>query len=418
MSRAWAEIDLDALGHNLGQIRRRVAADTAVMLVVKADAYGHGAVAVAHHALRSGIAALGVGTSAEALELRRAGIRAPILVLGTIVDEEAGEALRNEVHVAIHSLDRCQMLQDSARRMRTHAFVHLKIDTGMGRLGVLPSRALDLLRKIKGSSHLRLTGIMTHLASPRGTLDEATHEQLREFDAVVASAREQGLYDGCLHACNSAGIFTGLGERYDMVRPGISAYGVLPEELAGQGQLKPVLSLHTQVVFLKDVAAGAGVGYGSTWKAKTGTRIAILALGYNDGVSWRLSNRGEVLVRGQRAPVVGLVSMDYMTIDVGVIPGVQVGDRVTLIGEQGGQRIRALDLATEAGTIPYEITCAVGKRVERIYTGGETVLFPSRKPAAARPEGGPDSSAPASASARGSPTLARPAVAWPRRGRA
>jgi alanine racemase len=393
MSRAWAEIDLDALGHNLHAIRRRTGNAVATMLVVKADAYGHGAVAVAHHALRCGVAALGVGTSAEALELRRAGVRAPILVLGTVVDEEASEALRHGVHVAIHSADRCQMLEDLAQRLGVRAWVHLKIDSGMGRLGVMPSRALELLRRIKSSSHLQLTGVMTHLASPLGALDERTNEQLEVFDRAIQAARRANLLEGRLHACNSAGIFTGLGTRYDMVRPGISAYGILPEDLPGHVELQPVLSLHTQVVFLKDLPAGASVGYGSTWRSDSGTRIAILGLGYSDGVSWRLSNRGQVLVRGRRAPIIGRVSMDYLTVDVGSVPGVRVGDTVTLIGRQGDQEIRVEELARLAETIPYELTCSVGKRVERVYRGGETVLTPAPPPtlaaAPALPRAGP-----------------------------
>ena len=371
--RVWADIDLDALAHNLARIRERAGPAVAVMLVVKADAYGHGAVAVAHHALRCGVAALGVGTSAEALELREAGVRAPILVLGTIVDEEAAAALRHDVQIALHSSDRCAMLQDLARRLGLRARVHLKIDTGMGRLGVLPGRALDLLREIRAASHLELAGVMTHIGSPDGALDPSTHEQIRLFESVLAPAREQGLVRGWVHAANSACLFTDLRPLYDAVRPGISAYGLVPGALPGAAELSPVLSLHSQVVFLKDLPAGAPVGYGSSWHAPRATRIATIPTGYNDGLPWRVGNRGEVLVRGKRAPIVGRVSMDYTTLDVGHVPGVEVGDRVTLIGSQGAESLSLEDLARHAETIPYEITCAVGKRVERIYRGGEDV---------------------------------------------
>ena len=369
--RVWAQVDLDALTHNLARIRARLAPHVAVMLVVKADAYGHGAVAIAHHALRSGVQAFGVGTSAEALELRQAGVRAPILVLGTIVEEEAVACLRHGVHIALHSLDRCRMLQELAVRLGTLARVHVKVDTGMGRLGVLPERALDLLQAVHDASRLSLCGIMTHIAAPEGAASPAAVEQLVVFDAVLRRARERGLDGGWIHAGNSACIFTDLGTHYDAVRPGISAYGVLPDGLSGASELRPVLSLHTQVVFLKDVPAGAPVGYGSTWHAPAATRIATLPVGYSDGLSWRLGNRGEVLVRGQRARIVGRVSMDYTTIDVGDIPGVQVGDRVTLIGAQGDERIDLSEVAERAGTIPYEIACAVGQRVERLYLGAD-----------------------------------------------
>jgi alanine racemase len=383
--RVWAEIDLDALAHNLELIKGRAGPRVSVMLVVKADAYGHGAVAVAHHALRAGIAMLGVGTSAEALELRAAGILTPILVLGTIVDDEAALALRNDVHIALHSSDRCQMLHALAKGLGRRAKVHLKIDTGLGRLGVLPGRALELLEQIRRSDHLELAGIMTHIGSGFGALDPTASQQLAVFEDLLAAARKAGLLGGALvHAANSACIFTGLGPAYDLVRPGIGAYGVLPGRLAPEAGLRPVMALRTQVVFLKDVPGGAPIGYEGTWRAPHRTRIATLPVGYNDGLSFRLSNRGEALVRGQRAPIVGRISMDYTTLDVGHIPGVAVGDPVTLIGRQGAESIGLEEVAERAGTIAYEIACSLGKRVERVYRGGDVVLTPKPPPPAAR----------------------------------
>ncbi len=376
--RVWAEIDLDALTHNLASIRTRIGPGVGIMLVVKADAYGHGAVAVAHHALRRGVSAFGVGTSAEALQLRKAGIRARILVLGTIVDDEAPACLRHEIEIALHSADRCRKLQNLARRMDVRARVHLKIDTGMGRLGVLPERAATLLEAIHASKNVELAGVMTHMSAPNGALDPHTSLQLAAFERVIQAARERDLLRGWVHAANSACIFTGLERLYDVVRPGISAYGVLPGSLPGASELEPVMSLHSQIVFLKDVPAGSPIGYASTFHTKRQTRIAILPVGYHDGVSWRLGNRGSALVRGARAPIVGRVSMDYTTIDVTAIPGVRAGDRVTLIGKQGDLSITLEELARAADTIPYEISCAVGQRVERVYTGGADVLAPDR----------------------------------------
>ncbi len=375
--RVWAEIDLDALAHNLGVIRRRVGTNVAVMLVVKADAYGHGAVAIAHHALRHGVAALGVGTSAEALELRKAGVRARILVLGTIVDEEASAALRHDVEIGLHSADRCKSLEDLAARLGVRARVHLKVDTGLARLGVMPSKALELLEHIHGSPHLQLAGVMTHMASSEGWHDERTREQTRAFEQVLWEARLRGLLRGWIHAANSACIFTGMERMYDCVRPGISAYGVLPGTLPGADELQAVMSLRTQIVFMKDVPAGSPVGYGGTWQStRPTTRIATLPVGYNDGLAWRLGNTGEVLVRGQRARIVGRISMDYSCVDVSDIPGVSVGDRVTLVGTQGEERITLERVAEQIGTIPYEVSCSVGKRVERVYVGGEGLLHP------------------------------------------
>jgi len=376
--RAWAEIDLDAFAHNLDVIRRKAGAGVRVMLVVKADAYGHGAVAIAGHAVRCGVGALGVTTSAEALELRQAGLRVPILVLGTIVDEEAVDALRSDVHIAIHSSDRRAMLQSLAERLGVRAKVHLKIDTGLGRLGVLPERAVELLREIRAASHLELCGVMTHVSAGEGATAASTVEQGRIFEEVLRQARAEGLLRGWVHMANSACIFTGLRPRYDTVRPGISAYGILPQDLPGAGDLCPVLALRTQVVFLKDVPRDTAVGYDSTWSAPRPTRVATLPVGYNDGVPWRLSNKGSVLVRGARAPIVGRVSMDYITVDVGHIPGVRVGDTATLIGSDGHATIPVAEVARHAGTISYEITCSVGKRVQRRYVGGESYELPAQ----------------------------------------
>lgn len=376
--RVWAEIDLDAITHNLAVIRRRAGAGVRVMLVVKADAYGHGAVAVSHHAVRCGVGALGVGTSAEALELRESGMRLPILVLGTIVDEEAAPTIRHGIEIGIHSSDRLQMLERLGRRLGRRVRVHLNIDTGMGRLGVLPESALRLLQEIEDASHLELAGVMTHMSAATGALAPESLRQLRAFEAVLAAARRRDILRGWVHAANSAAIFTGLAAGYDTVRPGISAYGILPGGLPGASELRPAMSLRSQIVFLKDLPGGARVGYDSTWTARRRTRIATLPLGYNDGVSWRLGNRGEVLVRGQRAPMIGRVSMDYTTIDVGHIRDVSVGDEVVLFGRAGDQHLALEEVARKARTIPYEISCSVGKRVPRVYHGGEEPLVPAQ----------------------------------------
>lgn len=384
--RVWAEIDLDALAHNLAQIRARIGDGVHVMLVVKADAYGHGAVAIAHHALRCGISALGVGTSAEALELRRAGVRARILVLGTIVDEEASAIVHHGIEIGLHSSDRARSLEELCAKLDVHARVHLKIDTGLGRLGVLPQKAIELLELVRESPHLILAGVMTHMAPAAGMRDPRSREQLASFQSVLDEARSRGLLRGWIHAANSACVFTEMEPLYDCVRPGISAYGVLPGAIPGADELQPVMSLHSQIVYLKDIAAGAEVGYSGTWTAERATRIATLPVGYNDGLAWRLGNKGEVLVRGKRAPIVGRVSMDYTCIDVGHIPGAAVGDRVTIIGTQEDEHISLEDIALQVGTIPYEISCAVGKRVERVYTGGEGELLPQPRVRVAPPQ--------------------------------
>jgi len=380
--RVWAEVDLDAVTRNLAVIRRRAGPQTRIMFVVKADAYGHGAVALAHHALRCGVGALGVGSSAEALELRASGVRAPILVLGTLIDDEMDECLRNDVHMALHSSDRRAKLQELSKRLGLKAKLHLNIDTGMGRLGVLPHRAIELMREVKQSGHLELAGVMTHISAPDGALAASTHEQQRLFEGVLREGRELRLLSGWIHMANSAALFTDLRPRYDTVRPGISAYGVMAADMPGVDELSPAMSLRSQVVFLKDIPQGYAVGYSSTWRAPRATRIATLPVGYNDGVPWRVGNKAEVLVRGRRAPIVGRVSMDYTTIDVGHIGGVQVGDVVTIIGRDGHESISAEEIAAHAGTIGYEVTCHVGKRVKRVYTGGTELVLPAMPPAA------------------------------------
>lgn len=373
--RAWAEIDLDALCHNLAVIRRRAGDGVRVLLVVKADAYGHGALPVAHHALRAGIWALGVGTSSEALALRRGGVRAPILVLGTVVDDEVPLLLAHRVEVGLHSIDRLRRLEREAARGGRVARVHLNVDTGMGRLGVRPERALDLLSAVASSPHLELAGVMTHYVATEGGLAASAREQQECFRRFLAAARSAGLPLGCVHASNSAALFTGM-PSFDAVRPGIAAYGVLPAGVPGGEDLEPVMSLRTQIVFLKDLPTGATVGYGPTWRASRPTRIATLPLGYADGLPWRSGGRAEVLVRGMRAPIVGRISMDYTTIDVGHVEGARVGDTVTIIGRDGDDRLRVEDLAAQAGTIPYEVTCSIGPRVERLPVGGEDLLVP------------------------------------------
>ena len=386
--RAWTEIDLDSLSRNLSAIRARASAGARVMLVVKQDAYGHGAVAVSHHATRAGIGALGVGTSGEALELRHAGVRLPIVILGTVVDEELDSCLRHEIHIGVHSSDRCRSLQERARRSGLRARVHLNVDTGMGRLGVPPALADGLMHEIASASHLVLAGVMTHIAAPEGHQDPFTDRQLSEFDGVVSRARRAGIRPGWVHAMNSATLFTAgredsaLQRGHDTVRVGIAAYGALPPGLTGQQDLCPVMAVRSRVVFMKDVQAGTPVGYGSTWRAPRSTRIATIPVGYGHGLPWGLE-QGVVLVGGRRAPIVGRLSMDYTTIDVGHLSGVEVGQVVTLVGRDGEDELTLQDLAQRASSIPYEISCALG-RLDRIYMGGEQVDLPGQTPLRAR----------------------------------
>ena len=367
--RVWAEIDLAALRHNVSLIRRTVGPRTRMMAVVKADAYGHGILPVAFTALDTGCESLGVGDSGEALELREAGIIGPILILGAIVEEEIPAVVQNDISVTVHSTDLLPLLDAEARRRGKRLRIHLKIDTGMARLGASPARAPDVARAILDRPNLTLEGVSTHLSSAANA--EVTRGQLDRFRAVAGELARDGIRASVLHAANSVGLFTCPESHFDMVRPGIALYGLDPGPFAALGLgLQPVLSLRTRIAFLKGVAAGTPVGYGARTRAPRATTIATCPAGYNDGYPFALSHRGEAVLRGRRIPVAGPVTMDYVMFDVGSVPDAAVGDDVTLIGDG----LRAEDLARKIGTIPYELTCGLGKRVKRVpMNAGQSV---------------------------------------------
>jgi len=366
--RAWAEIDLAAFRHNLARVRER-AGTAAVWPILKANAYGHGAVRMARICEEEGVERIGVGDSGEALELRRAGIRAPVLVLGTVIDAEVPALFRHRIEVGVHSESRVRMLGAAARKAHRKLGVHLKIDTGMTRLGVRPDAALRVAEAIAGEPWLELKGLMTHLASPGGFSEPFTRIQIDRFQQVLALWTSAGRSLPTVHCANSAALFSGERPFGDAVRVGLALYGLLPEGLVPDSGLRPVLSLRTQIVFLKDVHPGTPVGYGGIWRATRKTRIATLPIGYCDGVPYRLGleGRGAVLVRGCRCPLVGAISMDYCTADVGPVDKTRVGDTATLVGRDGEEELGLLELARSAGTIPYEITCSVGSRVRRVF---------------------------------------------------
>ncbi len=366
--RVWADIDLHALRANHARIVAALPAGAAVMAIVKADAYGHGAVAVARALSgRPGLWGFGVGDSAEAIELRRAGIADPILILGTIIPEEEADVVREEIRVCVHSMERIETLAAESARQGRRARVHVMVDTGMGRLGALPERALQLALAVARSEHLQLEGLASHVSSARPGHPFTTVQRQR-LAGVIEGLAARGVRPPLCHFANTAALLGGVGLDLPLVRPGISLYGMLgPDAAARDPGFQPVLSLRTQIVYLKDVPAETPIGYNGTHVTARPTRIATLPIGYNDGLAYRLSNRGRALVRGRLAPIVGSISMDYTMIDVGAIPGVKVGDTVTLIGKDGEQQLAIGELASLVGTIPYEIACSVGKRVRRVY---------------------------------------------------
>ena len=371
--RVWAEIDLDALTSNLRRVRELAGATKGVMAIVKANAYGHGAVPIAWHLASQGVSALGVGDSEEAMELRRAGISIPILVLGTIIPGELSDVVDHDIAVTVHSSERVRRLEREARRAGRPVSVHLKVDTGMGRLGCAPGIAIEIAQLIRATEFLRFDGLCTHFAS--ATDAQMTAIQVRRFDEVSRAIEAAGIPLPPRHASASGAVLQRVATHLDMVRPGMMLYGLSPAPPLQDG-LQPILTLKTQVIFLKDFEAGAPVGYEGTHVTKRRTRVATLPVGYNDGYPWRLSNCGEVLVRGHRAPVVGRISMDYLMVDVGRVPGASVGDEVVLVGASGDERVTVRELADRAGTIPYEILTRLGKRVVRTFRGGASGAAP------------------------------------------
>jgi alanine racemase len=366
--RLWAEIDLSALENNLEEIKGRLKPGCEIMAVVKANAYGHGAVTVASALIPAGVTWLGVGDSSEALELRQAGITAPILILGAIIDDEAADVVRENITPSIHSSERARFLNDEAARQNRILDVHLNIDTGMGRLGASPRTVIDLLHEIWNLPNLHVTGLCTHFSSASSPTLHFAREQLRTLNRVIDEAAHLGYHFQIIHAANSAAMLRMEESHFNMVRVGIALYGIDPDGFFRDViSLTPVLSLKTQIVYLKTLSPGTPVGYDRTYTTHRETRVATLPVGYNDGYSYLLSNKAKAIVNGKKVPVIGNVTMDYTMIDVTYAGEVHVGDEVTLIGRSGNAQVTAEDLANLTGTIPYEVTCLLGKRVRRVY---------------------------------------------------
>ena len=366
MSDRWADVDLEAVRHNLRHLALLQPSGTAVIAVVKANAYGHGVLPVATAALTSGAWGLAVSTLAEAREvLAAAGERDRVLALGGLVPSAAAEAAEIGCAVMCHRLDVARALDAAAVARGRVLPVHLKVDTGMGRLGCSPAEALGLAQFISGAPGLRLAGTYTHFAASESD-EVATRAQARLFGSVLAELRVAGVDPGLRHCSNSGGALRHPDLGLDAVRVGLALYGLHPVPGSEAG-LEPALSLRALVSHVKTVPEGARVGYGGTWQATRPSRIATVSIGYADGVMRARANRGQVLVRGRRAPLVGRVSMDAITLDVTDVEGVEVGDVATLIGGDGDQRITADEVAEWSHTISYEVLTALGSRVERRY---------------------------------------------------
>jgi alanine racemase len=363
------EVDLGALEFNYWQIRKRIPKGVKMLAVVKADAYGHGAIPVSLKLEKLGVEYLGVAIPEEGVELRKGGVKAPILVLGGIFGEEGDQIFRSRLTPVVFRKDSLKTLSREAERRRRKVKVHLKVDTGMGRLGVPFSLWPDFLREVKRFPNLEIEGILSHFSMTDGEKD-FTETQWRLFQRAVSMAEEMGIACECLHMASSATVTAFPAYSSKLVRPGIMLYGSYPSpSFRALIPLRPVMALKTRIHFLKRVPPGTRISYGGTFTTKRESLIATLPIGYADGYSRRLSNRGEVLIHGRRAPVVGKVCMDFIMVDVTDIPHVSLGDEAVLIGKQGREQITPEEIADKIDSISYEVLCLIGKRVPRVYKG-------------------------------------------------
>lgn len=371
-----AEIDLAALRHNYRQVQKVLPPSCGTLAVVKADAYGHGFMDISLQLEALGVTAFGVAFLAEGIQLRKAGIDRPILVLGGIYPGQERKCVGFNLSTAVFSLEQALALNDAARKLYRKAHVHVKIDSGMGRLGVFHAEAAAFFAEIARLPNLEVEGVFSHFSSA-DELDASgqayTALQAERFQAALQEATRSGFQPRYVHAANSAAAFSMKLPFCTMVRPGIVLYGSVPSpDFKKKMDLQPVMSLRSRVAMVKEVQPGTSISYARRFTADRPTVVASVPVGYADGYVRSLTNKGEALIRGARARVLGTVCMDWVMLDVTDIPGVAAGDEVTLIGsDRSGGWLHAEELAEKAGTIPYEIFCGISKRVPRIYIGHE-----------------------------------------------
>jgi alanine racemase len=368
-----AQINLSNYAHNIAEIKKLLAPHIKIMSVIKANAYGHGAIGIAKHAQQLGVDYLGVICLYEAKELRTAGITMPILILNYIDPDAALEAVNLDVSVTVIDADVVAALSEYAQKTGKKPKIHVKVDTGMHRSGVVMEKAVELIEKVADDGHLELEGIFTHFATADDTDLSFARQQLDTFTKLIESLKEKDINPPLIHAANSAATIQLPESHFTMVRPGVLTYGLHPYGLNDPVAFKvpfepkPVMRLTTQVISHKTIQAGESVGYGRGFIADRKTKVALIPIGYADGFRRAPQNFGEILVKGQRAPLLGRVSMDQSSIDVTNIPDVKVGDEVVIIGSQGSETISAEDVAAKLGTINYEVMCGLAARVTRVY---------------------------------------------------
>jgi len=359
----WAIINLGNLEYNFKKIKSLLKPKIKVLVTVKADAYGHGLIAVAKRLVACGLDYLGVASIDEGIELRKAGIKIPILILGLILKKDIQPLFTYNLIPTVCDKETAVALSAKATAQKPIR-IHIKVDTGMGRIGVLHDDAFKLVKEISKLKNIIIEGIFTHFALADKNR-KFTYLQIKLFDKLVDDLKRSGINIPLVHAANSIGLIDHKDSHFTMVRPGLVIYGLNPKRKLGIN-LKPVLSLKTRIVFIKRVPCGYGISYGLTYKTKRPANIVTLPIGYGDGYPRNLSNLALVLIGGRRFHIAGRICMDQIMVDVGNFKP-KIGDEVVLIGGQGKQRITAEELADLSGTIPYEIVCGFGNRIPRVY---------------------------------------------------
>lgn len=371
-SRVYAKVDLDAISYNLEQMKQCMDEKARIMAVVKTDGYGHGAVRIAKHIEPVGyVGGFAVATAEEALILRRNGIRKPILILGAVFEEQLEKLISNNIRISLFQVSLAEKIQQTAKRIGKTAYVHIKMDTAMSRLGIRPEQAdsVSIVKTIASFPDIKMEGIFTHFSKADETDKSTCKDQMEKFWKFVHTLEQEGISFEIKHCANSAGIIDLKEYHYDMVRAGISLYGMYPsrEVCRENVQLKPAMSLHSRIVYIKEVEEGVSVGYGGTYTTTRATKIATIPVGYGDGYPRSLSNKGMVLVHGKEAPILGRICMDQFMVDITDIAEAKEGDEILLFGEERDEVLPIERLCDLSGRFNYEFVCDLGIRIPRIY---------------------------------------------------
>jgi alanine racemase len=371
----WIEVDLNAIEYNLKAIKSMVGSGTKILAIVKADAYGHGAVKVSQTLEQNGIDMLGVAFPGEGIELRKNNINIPILVLNPVLSEQIEDVVKYSLRVTVNSLDIANEISIIAKRYHRNIRIHVEIDTGMGGAGVCPDKALPFVKALLLIGNLEIEGVFTHFNSSEEKDKSFTYEQNKKFKEVIKQLESEKIIIPLIHAANSAAILDIPDSYFNMVRPGLILYGIFPSNYVSRNvDLKQVMSFKTKIINLKQLEPGSVIGYGRTFEILQQTTVATIPVGYKDGFNRGFSSLGEVLVNGIRVPIIGRICMDRCFIDVTNLPDVEIGNEVILLGNQGNETISIESAAKLIGTIPYEVVCNVGtKTLKKMYKHyGET----------------------------------------------